>query len=140
MCVATTYARYRARESGVVHRRLTYHHGGIGAPQCEGSDKGTPGESRGRKAEGPRRVHHWMHATKPAGLPKNTRESYMSYTIPVGRHKLRFACLAGFGAVALTISACQDVAAPNQRADHTVTTLRSIRAWLDAETFSACGA
>ena len=70
MCVPTTYARYRARESGVVNRRLTYHHGGIGAPQCEGSDKGTPGESRGRKAEGPRRVHHWMHATKPAGLPK----------------------------------------------------------------------
>jgi hypothetical protein len=57
-----------------------------------------------------------MHATKPAGLPKNTRESNMRYTIPVGRHKLRFACLAGFGAVALTISACQDVAAPTSDA------------------------
>jgi subtilisin family serine protease len=53
-----------------------------------------------------------MHATKPAGLPKNTRESSMRYTIPVGRHTLRFACLSAVGAVALTMSACQDAVTP----------------------------
>src|SRR5689334_13475760 len=75
MCVATTYARYRALESGVVHRRLTYHHGGIGAPQREGSDKGTPGESRGRKAEGPR-AGASLDARDQAGrAAENTRES-----------------------------------------------------------------
>jgi subtilisin family serine protease len=36
----------------------------------------------------------------------------MSHTIPVGRHTLRFACYATVGALALTMSACQDGANP----------------------------
>lgn len=36
----------------------------------------------------------------------------MRYTIPVGRHTLRFAVLAPFSAMALAMSACQDAAGP----------------------------
>lgn len=36
----------------------------------------------------------------------------MSHSIPVGRHTRRFACFTTFGALALTMSACQDLAAP----------------------------
>src|SRR6187431_40145 len=74
MCVATTYACYRRVESSVDHRRLTIHYGGIADPPRRFHDKGTPGESRGRKAEGPRRAQ--VRGAKPAGLPKTRGRGY----------------------------------------------------------------
>ena len=87
--------------------------GSCSNPLDEGDEKGTPGESRGRKAAGPKWTQLGASPRQPGCRANQSRGVTMSMSIPPAPSRSRAAWTAALGGLSLLLVACQDAVAPS---------------------------